>query len=312
MINVFIKQTTSVESQRISQLVGSLNGAEFDRVVRELYTLFFKEGSEESLDDSVYSLRQIEITVVSANNLPKTDVIGSVDAYCEVFCDGVMHRTVVMTRNYHPTWNQTFVFTLKQEKNKIQIVVLDSDVFSNSIIGSIVISEEILAQVFINSSEQITELETQLMHNGRHIYNADGSPSMLKIRLKKAGLVVSGCDLSELKKFFLSYDTNGDGEISESEFISMMRQISTVSKLFTGTEDGDTILKSLSQEQVLALLRHKWVIPDREQKSPMESIISNIRIQNELQSTSNRDGVSQVPGSASEGGGGGASEVLTR
>ena len=49
--------------------------------------------------------------------------------------------------------------------------------------------------------------------------------------------------------------------------------------LFTGTESGDSILDSLSPLQVKALLNHQWAIPGKDQKSPLESVIRNIKNQ---------------------------------
>jgi hypothetical protein len=278
MINDFVKQTTSVESHRVAQLVGKLEGAEFDRVVSELHKLFFTE--EHNLMNSSLALRQLEITIISASDLPKTDVIGSVDAFCQIVCAGTMRETAVRKREYNPNWNQTFVFKVPNDKNELVILVLDWGILSNCIIGSVQISGEMLESVLTASTEHCTEMEMQLKYNGKQVFNSQGSPSMIKFQLKNAGFAISGCDLSNLKEFFLSYDTNGDGVISEDEFSTMMKQILGVTTLFTGTESGDSVINSLSQEQVQALLRHKWVIPGNDVKSPMQSIISNIQSQN--------------------------------
>jgi hypothetical protein len=270
MISVFVKETTSLESHRVAQLVGKWDGADsagFDRAVSELYKLFFT--GEHNLKNSSLALRQIEITVLSASNLPKTDAIESVDAFCQIVCAGIMCETVVKKREYNPKWNQSFVFKVPKDQKKVVILVLDWGLLSNSMIGSAEISGEILDSVFTTSSEHHTEMEMHLSYNGKQVYNSQGSPSMIKLRLKNAGFVVSGCDLSDLKAFFLSYDTNRDGIISKDEFATMMRQISGVTTLFTGTEGGDSVIKSLSYEQVQALLRHKWIIPSNDVKSPM-------------------------------------------
>ncbi len=165
--------------------------------------------------NSRLALRQIDITALSGKDLPKADVIGFVDAFCQVVFAGIMYETVVKKREYNPNWIHCY-------------------------------------------SEPNTEMDMSLIYDGKQLCNSQCSLSIMKLRLKNAGFVIfgpdSGCDRSDLKAFFLSYDTK---LLSADEFAIMMMQTSGVTTLFTGTESGGSIMKSLSGEQVQALLRHE-------------------------------------------------------
>jgi hypothetical protein len=280
MINIFVKQTTSVESQRIVQLVGRADESDFEQGAKKLHKLFFSE--TENLENSSFCLKQIEVSIESARNLPSTDVLGSVDPFCHISCGGTVHQTVVKKRNNNPLWNQNFLFKVSNEESELVIKVFDWDRFkSNEVVGTVKLSGQEMKRIF-NESEW-HDKSAQLTHNGELVADANGNPSKIKFRLKNAGLNVSGCELSGLKKFCLAFDTNNDGQVSENEFIEMMKQISVTTLLFTGSECGDSLLESLSSEQMRALLKHKWIIPGNETRDPLESIIDNIHNQYSMQ-----------------------------
>jgi hypothetical protein len=275
MINIFMKQSTCVVSHRISQLIGTMEGADCHQRYSELYSLFFTEDNQ--LKDYSICSWQLDVTVISAIDLPKADVVGSVDPLCLLECAGAVHQTTKKMREYNPIWkNEIYSFEMKKDNtSSLTIKVLDWDRFqSNTTIGSVEISSEVLNSIFASSSEDSNELEMQLSYNGEHVVNAEGSPSKLNIRLKNAGLVISGCAFSDIKTFFHTFDTDGDGIVSKDEFFGMMRQISETSRLFTGSENGD--MKMLSVAQVSALLSHNWE-PCNKQVSPLVSMISNIK-----------------------------------
>jgi hypothetical protein len=283
MINVFVKQTTSVESQRIVQLVGKSDDADLEQRARNLYKLLFY--GDESLDKSRFCQKQIEVSIESASNLPNKDFLGSVDPFCQVACGGIVHETSVRKRESNPVWKQNFLFRVSNEETELIIKVMDWDRFkSNEIVGVLTISSHDLKSILNDSSSAWHHKSLPLTHEGEAVVDANGSTSKVEFRLRNAGLVVSGCELSELKRFCLAFDTNSDGEVSEEEFISMMKQISGTTTLFTGSESGDSLLESLSLEQVQALLKHKWIIPGNQTMDPLENIIKNIHNQAALQS----------------------------
>jgi hypothetical protein len=295
-----MKQSTCVESHRVSQLIGTMEGADNQQRLSELYSVFFTEDNQLK-DFSICSWR-LDVSVLSATDLPKSDVVGSIDPFCHIECAGTVHQTTTKTQEYNPIWkNEIYSFEMnKDNKSCLRIKVWDWDRFnSNTMIGSVEISSEVLNSIFSTSSEDSKELEMQLDYNGEHVVNAEGSPSKLNIRLKNAGLVVSGCAFSDIKTFFNTFDTDGDGVVSKDEFLRMMRQISETSRLFTGSENGD--MKMLSVAQISALLSHNWE-PGNTQVSPWVSMISNMKSnaaeqQNIIQSkeSDSADGHTQEP-----------------
>jgi Ca2+-binding EF-hand superfamily protein len=180
-------------------------------------------------------------------------------------------------RNYNPSWeDEPFCFDVLKPKDlnttiSMRVNVLDWDrLKSNNIIGSVSIPESELNMILNareGSDESIKELEMVLEKKGKPVYNAVGSPSILKIRLKQIGKVLSGCEIKDLKNFFLEYDADNDGKIDEEEFAEMLKKILPVTMLFTGTECGDSILKTLSMEQIRALLKNDWMASVRNLKN---------------------------------------------
>ena len=289
MINVFVKQTTTVVSQRVSQLIGAVSDSDFQQKACELYKFFYPENlnlepNKIQLIQSDILCRRMEVTVIAAQNLPKTDLVGSVDPLCQVTYGGTVHQTKVKKMEYNPSFeDESFLFDKSENSSSpspLLITVLDWDRFkSNEVIGSAYVSCDTLDGVWNASPGYCIELELPLTKDKIPVINAQNLPSVAKIRLKNAGNAISGCDIAEFKNFFQLYDANGDGNVSEEEFLSMLRDVRRATMLFTGTESGDSILDSLSPLQVKALLNHQWAIPGKDQKSPLESVIGNIRSQ---------------------------------
>lgn len=57
---------------------------------------------------------ELKVTVCSALHLPKTDMIGKCDAFCELEWLGQKFRTQVVKNSFTPTWQETFTFPLSQ------------------------------------------------------------------------------------------------------------------------------------------------------------------------------------------------------
>jgi hypothetical protein len=295
MISLFIKQTSSVESHRVAQLVGNVNDAAFQQRAKQLHEFFFPCPDEsntatvpsESQQNEICTKR-FEVTVLSASNLPKKDLLGSVDPFCQIVYAGFVHQTEVKMRDRNPCWkNESFWFDVlnnqlpKSDKltldTSIEIIVLDWDrLKSNDIIGRVSISNNVLKEILNAPEDSNNEFELELSNDGNLVCDAAGSPSIIKIRVKNIGRVISGCEISSLKDFFLLYDNNHDGRIDEDEFSAMLKKILSVTTLFTGTEGGDSILKKLSPTQVRALLDHKWIAPDQEMEISLETKLQTI------------------------------------
>jgi hypothetical protein len=293
MISVYIKQTSSVESQRVAQLVGNVHDAEFQQRAKKLYNFFFPDDSNPAQTDSMpqdICTRRFEVTVLSASNLPQKDLLGSVDPFCQVAYADIVHQSKKKMRDYNPSWkDESFLFDvptnqLLSESNQgssIKVDVLDWDrLTTNDLIGSVSIPNDAVNEVLKGPEGFVNEFEIALKKNENPVSNAAGSPTILKIRLKNVGLVISGCEVEALKRFFLLYDENNDGMIDEEEFSAMLKKILSVTMLFTGTESGDYVLKTLSPVQIRALLDHEWLItedPDDSLTGKLQFIMNNIK-----------------------------------
>ncbi len=306
MISLFIKQTTSVESQRVAQLVGNVDTVEFQRRVSEIYKFFYpkngnSEGSASEEENLKYDIccSRLAITVLSASDLPKMDLLGSVDSFVKVIYKDTTHQTKVKLNEFNPSWkDETFYFDIKTNQTSstdpdashLTIAVYDWDrLGGNSFIGSSVVPSDLL-DVILNTEGCSKELNLVLNNNETPVLNAIGNPSILKVSLMNAGMVISGCEVASLKEFFMIYDTDKDGNISEKEFFAMMNEICSCAMLFTGTEGGDNILEKLNPVQVSALLAHKWTLPSDAQQSTLTAIISNIQNQSTFEHESNLKG----------------------
>jgi hypothetical protein len=119
MISVFIKQNSSIESVRVAQLVGNVDNVQFQQRVKKLYKFFFPDSSETEIAplDSLaydYCAQRLEVTVLSASNLPKADLLGSVDPFCQVVYASSVHQSKVKMRDYNPGWeDEPFLFDIQ-------------------------------------------------------------------------------------------------------------------------------------------------------------------------------------------------------
>jgi hypothetical protein len=304
MITVFIKQTSSVESQRAFQLIGNVNDEEFERRANDLYKYFYpKKQNIDTFNSEVSQseylslptdicFRRLELIVLSAMNLPKSDRLGSVDPVCRIASAGLVHQTTVKRRDCNPSWeNESFTFDVSNDQlsnenhNKlcIDVAIFDWNRFkTNKAIGKASIPYNDLSEVLNADDGHSKEIELELKNDENSALNEVCARSLIKIRLTNVGMVISGCEIRDLKQYFLLYDENNDKTIDYAEFSAMLKKLSAVASLFTGTENDHCILKQLSTVQVRALLDHKWVVPGKDLKSPLESIMSNLKDQLEL------------------------------
>ena len=83
----------------------------------------------------------MEVTVRSARSLPKMDLLGSCDAFCELEWLGQKFKTSVKKNTYSPEWHETFTFNyvfpttgLQEwaEASKLRITVSDWDLLGDA------------------------------------------------------------------------------------------------------------------------------------------------------------------------------------
>eukprot|EP00960_Hanusia_phi_P041735 755138-Hanusia_phi.AAC.10 len=89
------------------------------------------DGALRKQSESQLEIGSISLTIFSASNLPKMDVIRKSDPYCVAYVDGEVRQDVYMTKTVNssldPTWNENFKWALYQDVTCITIAVWDRD-----------------------------------------------------------------------------------------------------------------------------------------------------------------------------------------
>ena len=66
---------------------------------------------------------RVDVEVVGAGHLPKADLLGSCDPYCEVEVGGKREKTQVVKENYDPRFGERFVFGHRHVRGKGEMSV---------------------------------------------------------------------------------------------------------------------------------------------------------------------------------------------
>lgn len=161
MISLYIKRTTSVESQKITQLIGPIgeDQDEFKRRVRALYEIIWpaqaKDPSQARGQDANsiseqkaarllrIGSKRVKVKVLRAYGLPKTDRFGSIDPFCWISLAGRKERTKAHKDRQEPTWeDEEFIFEIEErtqmadDKLTLIIQVMDWDQMGkNTLVG---------------------------------------------------------------------------------------------------------------------------------------------------------------------------------
>ena len=78
--------------------------------------------------------KEVVVTIVSCNHLPKMDTFGKCDAFCRVEFGGAVWKTTVQDRSYDAAWNEAHVFPVTENSAapELKIIVKDKDTVSHS------------------------------------------------------------------------------------------------------------------------------------------------------------------------------------
>eukprot|EP00960_Hanusia_phi_P078032 768772-Hanusia_phi.AAC.6 len=124
---------------------------------------------------------RIHLSIHSAENLPKVDTFGHIDAYCVVDFQNVHYKTKVIRNNPNPTFNEVLVFERIHASlpENIRIEVKDRNLIGrNTVVG---FAE--LKTALVSSHGEVRDQKLQL-------YSSDGSPLTDK-KSRLASLFVS-------------------------------------------------------------------------------------------------------------------------
>jgi hypothetical protein len=239
MINLFIKRTTSVESQRIAQIIGPIgsNQEDFCRRVREMYRFLWHESTDCNESDlKQFGTQRLKVQINHAKGLPKMDRYGSIDPFCMIDFAGKSERTTMKQNTLEPSWgDEFFVFDVDQicveskDLLTLNIKVMDWDRLGrNELVGKVEITSEKIENI-LNSEvgfSEVFDLEVNIHENQKLETNKDccckhwssevsseerhGTiPSFqLQIKVQRLSSNLIGSEIAKLREFARKYDTD--------------------------------------------------------------------------------------------------------
>jgi hypothetical protein len=229
MINLFIKRTTSIESQRIAQIIGPIGQDidDFRRRARELYTFLWPPLTLDVDGSKVKRLgiHKLMVHIRHAKGLPKMDRFGSIDPFCTIHFAGKFERTATKQKTYDPCWDdEYFEFDVdeiclgSEDLLTMKIKVMDWDrLGKNELVGEVEIHPE-KVKCILNSEVgfcELFDLEVKILGDklsGASISNEGlpiSSPSFqLQFEVHHLDCSLVGSEISKLKEFAAKYDTD--------------------------------------------------------------------------------------------------------
>lgn len=79
----------------------------------------------------------LEVRILSASDLPKTDTLSKCDPWVSVEVDGIKKRTKKIDETYDPIYNEKFIFRNVTSASDIKFKIFDADIMSDDYIGSV-------------------------------------------------------------------------------------------------------------------------------------------------------------------------------
>jgi hypothetical protein len=141
-----------------------------------------------ALDETSSHATELIVTVESARHLPKMDVMGTCDAFCEVEWQGQKFKTTIKKNSYSPDWNETFAFPVENISAGVScmsVVVMDWDMMSkNDLVGEVVIPGNTL-QAFLEGKHTVTmEDSFEVLNKGEAVIGNDKKPCVLNLKMR--------------------------------------------------------------------------------------------------------------------------------
>jgi len=258
MINLYIKRMSSVESQKIAQLIGPVgtDRVEFRRRVHALFALIWPTANSDSETETKSSLLKIgftrlKIKILKAENLPKMDRFGSIDPYCTLSLGAKMERTTTKKNTQNPCWDtEEFIFEIDpsakdEEIPDLVIKVMDWDQLGdNQMAGETKIEgKRILAimkkgpgdapkafELIVNVDQDVGIQEAsyttcrECFPKSEAIDITTSEPNstrtfQMSVEVESMEPVIAGSEISKLREFAMKYDVNQVSRSFRVEFI---------------------------------------------------------------------------------------------
>ena len=107
----------------------------------------------------------LKVTIYSADNVPKMDLLSETDPFLTLRVGGREFRTKTLENaGSSPQWREDFIFSLEPEQNEIIITMYDQDDQNKELIGSLKINfVEELQNIGINAVDKVYVLQEGLM-----------------------------------------------------------------------------------------------------------------------------------------------------
>jgi hypothetical protein len=298
MIALYMKRTTSIEASRIAQIIGRKGNddIEYKQRINNLYYTLYPEkktaSHNEHIPNNFCFAKRLEVKIISGQHLPKMDLFGTIDGFCEIGFAFLTFKTTVKMNDPNPVWNEVFYFDVEDLIylcHPFRISIMDWDRRGKAkCAGEVIITANDMKSFLDQPVTTATELECCLQCEGKAVFGADVNPSKVKFCMQIKNGLLGGVEVASLRHFVELFDLNEDKNIDEDEFFSMVCNVTMVTSVFTGAESGDNILDHLTVGQLDALLLHCWPKPGESQSSNQSDcdILRQIIRQNELKQES--------------------------
>jgi Ca2+-dependent lipid-binding protein len=131
----------------------------------------------------------LEISVISALHLPKMDVFGTCDAYCEVKWLGLEYRTRIVKNSYNAEFDDVFEFELaegERASENLYIVVKDWDRMNkDEVVGHVVVSAAILNKLLGSHTmfDGPLPVKKTVFENSENVQGFDGKKCVLHLKI---------------------------------------------------------------------------------------------------------------------------------
>jgi hypothetical protein len=131
----------------------------------------------------------LELSIISALHLPKMDVFGTCDAFCEVTWMGAEYRTGIVKNSYNAEFNDIFEFEMAEGERvseNLYIVVKDWDrMGSNEVVGHVVVSAAILNRLIGSRTvfDGPLPVKKTVFENAEDVEGFDGKTCALHLKI---------------------------------------------------------------------------------------------------------------------------------
>jgi hypothetical protein len=139
-----------------------------------------------------HNIKLLQVTVVSATNLPNMNIFGQCDAFCEIEFCGLQRSTSVKMNSVDANWNETFPFNIAENASDLCLKVYDWEAMSNpAFVGKYTVPAEKISALCAGPRDSHREFDVKAVDgDGRSIlgHNRKRMRIFLKVTVLDARL----------------------------------------------------------------------------------------------------------------------------